>query len=373
MAKRKKMTGRIQIHINKVLLPLAWLYGCGVWVRNCLFDRGILRSETFSVPVISVGNLAAGGTGKTPHTEFLVRLLAGKYRVAVLSRGYKRSSHGFALVAAGASARTVGDEPMQLFRKFPDILVAVDGNRRRGIRRLLHLPENKKPEVIVLDDAFQHRYVKPSLSLLLTDSRRPFFDDCLLPAGRLREPARNYERADMVLFTKCSEQTLFPVKLDKPLFYTAFEYKGLLPVFPTHNSIKKESIERLKKESYSFLLVAGLANPSDLIAYARLYTNDLHTMIFPDHHAFSRRDVGKIRRTFKAIASSRKVILVSEKDAVRLAGQAGVAEDLKKFMFYVPVEVVVREGDLFTLKIEEHVKNFARDRIVAEAADTGGY
>jgi tetraacyldisaccharide 4'-kinase len=363
------------VEINKLLLPLSWLYGLGVGVRNYLFDRGILRSESFPVPIISIGNLAAGGTGKTPHTEFLIRFLCGKYRVAVLSRGYKRVTRGFVWVGEGASARTVGDEPMQMFRKFTTVLVAVDGNRRRGIRRLLQLPEGRRPEVILLDDAFQHRGVKPSLSLLLSDSRRPFFEDCLLPAGRLREPATHCRRADWVVFTKCEEGAMEALKaceIEKPLFYTSLRYKGLLPVFPSCHTVKKESIERLKKEGYSLLLVAGLAHPADLVAYAGRYTDDLHTMIFSDHHAFGRRDIARIGKAFKAICSSRKIILVSEKDAVRLMGHPAVAEEIKKFMFYVPVEVVFKENqeDLFIYKIEEHVKNFARNGVVAEAADT---
>ncbi|MDR2806060.1 MAG: tetraacyldisaccharide 4'-kinase, partial [Dysgonamonadaceae bacterium] len=208
------------IRINKALLPLSWLYGMVVALRNYLFDRGIFRSEDFPVPVISIGNLSAGGTGKTPHTEYLIRKLSKNHKVAVLSRGYKRKTRGFVLADDNASARTLGDEPFQMFRKFPEIPVAVDANRRRGIRHLLNLPEAIKPEVIMLDDAFQHRYVKPSLSLLLADSRRPFSDDYLLPAGRLREPAKNYRRADFIIYTKCSENRPCPPLLDKPSFYT---------------------------------------------------------------------------------------------------------------------------------------------------------
>lgn len=327
----------------------------------------MLRSEDFSVPVISVGNLSAGGTGKTPHTEYLIRLLSKKCRVAVLSRGYKRKTRGFVLADKTASARTLGDEPFQIFRKFPEITVAVDANRRQGIQNLLNLPDDRKPEVILLDDAFQHRHVKPSLSILLTDFRRPFYNDYLLPAGRLREPAKNYWRADIVIFTKCPKENAPHPALDKPVFHTAFRYKSLIPVFPAVNSIQKESLERLKKENYSFLLVAGLANPSDLILYLKQFTEDLHTIIFPDHHNFSRRNSVKIAKSFKSIPSSRKIMITSEKDAVRLMSHPAVPEEIKKFMYYLPVEVVFHPGqeELFTQKIEDHVKNFARNRIMA--------
>jgi tetraacyldisaccharide 4'-kinase len=189
----------------KWLYPLAWLFGLVVTFRNKLFDWGVFSSEVFPVPVISIGNITVGGTGKTPHTEYLIGLLSNKYRVAVLSRGYKRKTRGFILADENTNSHHIGDEPLQIFRKFPSIVVAVDANRRRGIRNLLQLPDNQKPEVILLDDAFQHRYVKPSLSILLTDSNRPFYDDYLLPTGRLREPAKNYKRADWIIYTKCPE------------------------------------------------------------------------------------------------------------------------------------------------------------------------
>jgi tetraacyldisaccharide 4'-kinase len=188
-----------EISIKKGLRPLSKLYGWAVGVRNKWFDSGILKSEQFSVPVISIGNLTVGGTGKTPHTEHLIRLLSKKYKVAVLSRGYRRKTSGFHLANAQSTAQTIGDEPFQMFRKFPEATVAVDGNRRRGIKRLLELPVNHRPEIILLDDAYQHRYVTPSLSILLTNRQRLFSKDELLPAGRLREPAANSHRANIVI------------------------------------------------------------------------------------------------------------------------------------------------------------------------------
>jgi tetraacyldisaccharide 4'-kinase len=360
-----------KIKINKTLLPLSWLYGLGVWVRNKLFDWKILPVEKFDVPVISIGNLAVGGTGKTPHTEYLIRLLSRKYRVAVLSRGYKRKTRGFILADKNADSRSIGDEPYQMYRKFPEIMVAVDSDRRRGIRNLMDFPKIQRPEVILLDDAFQHRYVKPSLSILLTDSRRPFYDDCLLPAGRLREPAKNSKRADIIIFTKVPLSQALPSRGGEQ-YHTSFHYKGLLPVFPEKNQIQKESIERLKKESYSFLLLAGLAQPEDLVQYLEKYTSDLQTMIYPDHHDFSRKDIWDVTEKFNKIQNKNKWIITSEKDAVRLMHNPHIQEEIKGLIYYLPIEVVFEPGqeELFTQKIENHVRNFKRNRIMAEAADT---
>jgi tetraacyldisaccharide 4'-kinase len=355
--------------VYKILLPLAWLYGLGVCFRNKLFDWKILPTETFDVPVISVGNLAVGGTGKTPHTEYLIALLSKKYKLAVLSRGYKRKSKGFILADENASAQKIGDEPYQMYRKFPNVLVAVDVDRRRGIRNLLNLPEEEKPEIILLDDAFQHRYVKPSLSILLTDSNRLFYNDYLLPAGKLREPAKNHSRANMIIYTKY--QNACYGELDSPspkqVFFTSYAYKGLLPVFPSINPVKKESIERLKKESYSFLLIAGLANPSGLLDYLRKYTSDLHPLIYPDHHHFTDKNRYEIKKAFEGIKNENKLIITSEKDAMRLMNNPNFPEELKAFIFYLPIEVVfnLEQESLFIQNIEEHVKNFARNRSLA--------
>jgi tetraacyldisaccharide 4'-kinase len=375
--------------INKALLPFSWLYGLGVWGRNKLFDWKILPVETFDVPVISIGNLAVGGTGKTPHTEYLIRLLSRRYRVAILSRGYKRKTRGFVLSDKHADNRSIGDEPYQIHRKFPKIMVAVDSCRRRGIRNLLDFPKIQRPEVILLDDAFQHRYIKPSLSILLTDSRRPFYEDYLLPAGRLREPAKNAKRADIIIFTKCNYETTFGVsqlQITKqrsaladyeipdsqfPVLNSQFTYKELLPLFPK-NSMQKGNIKRLKKESYSFLLLAGLAHPEDLIQYLKKYTSGLQTMIYPDHHDFSRKDILKITENFNKIQTQNKLIITSEKDAVRLMHNPHIREEIKSLMYYVPIEVVFEpeQEKLFTQKIENHVTNFTRNRIVAKAAGT---
>jgi tetraacyldisaccharide 4'-kinase len=361
--------------INKALLPLSWIYGWGAGIRNMLFDWEIFKGEEFPVPIISVGNLAVGGTGKTPHTEYLICLLGKKYKLAVLSQGYKRKTKGFLLAGEKSSPATVGDEPFQMYRKFPNIIVAVDNRRKRGIRNLLELSKDKRPEVILLDDAFQHRRVVPSLSVLLTASDRLFYEDCLLPAGRLREPRRNHSRAHIVICTKCPESFkpidyriinknmgLYPYQ---QLYFTSYRYKDLFPVFP--RLVKTESIERLKKESYSFLLVTGIANPADLTGYLANHTSDLHLLKYPDHHDFNPKDINEITEMFNGIKNTRKRIITTEKDAVRLMNNPHIPEKIKAFMYYLPVEVVfnLEQENIFIQKIENHVRNFKRNRILA--------
>ena len=190
------------IKINEWLLPLSWLYGLGVRLRNFCFDVGLLKSHSFDIPVISVGNITVGGTGKTPHVEYLVSLLRKHASVAVLSRGYKRKSHGFIIADSSATARLIGDEPMQMKKKFGDITVAVDKDRVNGIRRLTDGKTVKDIDVVLLDDAFQHRYVKPGINILLVDYHRLIIYDKPLPAGRLREPLNGKNRADIVIVTK---------------------------------------------------------------------------------------------------------------------------------------------------------------------------
>ena len=192
------------IKIHKWLYPVSWIYGAVVTVRNKLFDWGFLRSKSFDVPVICIGNLSVGGTGKTPHTEYLIKLLRNSYHVAVLSRGYKRHSRGYVLATSQSTAHSIGDEPYQMYTKFPSVTLAVDENRCHGIEQLLAIKE-PPIEVVLLDDAFQHRYVKPGLSILLTDYHRLFCDDTLLPAGRLRESVNGKNRAQIVIVTKCPQ------------------------------------------------------------------------------------------------------------------------------------------------------------------------
>ncbi len=373
------MAGNIKI--NKALLPLSWIYGLAVGLRNKLFDWKLLPAEEFSVPVICIGNITVGGTGKTPHTEYLIRLLLPEYKIAVLSRGYKRKTSGYILADEQSSCASIGDEPYQMFRKFPEIIVAVDSNRRRGIRNLLALPEEIRPEVILLDDAFQHRYVKPSLSILLTDSNRLIYEDKLLPAGRLREPAKNKSRAEILIVTKCPED-LKPIHyrvtgkaLDlypyQSLFFTSFRYGNLIPVFnsgeSTANSAAGKSLQSIQSGKSRVLLVSGIASPQHLIDELHRYAPVMEVLSFPDHHHFSIEDLKKIKQTFDRMQGDNKLIVTTEKDAVRLLDFPEMDELLKKSLYYLPVEVVFNldEAPLFNQKIETHVRSIKANSILA--------
>ena len=261
------------IKLNRKLLPLSWFYGLGVGFRNTLFEMGVLKSRSFSTPVISVGNITVGGTGKTPHVEYLIRLLKDKLNVAVLSRGYKRKSHGFVLADKDTPMRNIGDEPYQIKQKFPEVTVAVDAKRTRGIEKLTSDKTEKGVDVILLDDAFQHRYVKPGINILLVDYHRLVIYDKLLPAGRLREPIRSKDRADIVIITKCPKDLkpmefrvitkameLYPYQ---QLYFSTLEYDTLKPVF-TEQTESTEQIQTGKLDSLSdknVLLLTGIASP----------------------------------------------------------------------------------------------------------------
>lgn len=357
------------VHINKWLLPFSWLYGLIVFFRNKFFDWGILKRKSYNVPVICVGNITVGGTGKTPHIEYLIRLLKKDYRVAVLSRGYKRQTKGFVLANQDSTAREIGDEPLQIKISFQDILVAVDANRCRGIEKLLALDEEMRPEVILLDDAFQHRYVKPSFSILLTDFNRPMSEDCLLPAGRLREPVGHASAANMIVITKCP-QSAKPIDLRistynvntfpyQDLLFTTLTYGSLFPLFAAASPSAK--LTELKDKNV--LLVAGIANPDLLIGKLKKASKTLETIIFADHHNFLGIDIRKINEVFDRM-SAPKMIVITTKDAARLRNVKGLSEQAKEAMYVLPVEVSFLNKDdeaKFNAKISDHVKKNTRN------------
>lgn len=330
------------------MTPLSWLYGIGTWTRNKLFDSGVLKEESFDVPVVCVGNITVGGTGKTPHVEFLLDNLAPEYKVAVLSRGYRRKTKGFVLANSSSTPETIGDEPMQIYRKFSyKAVVAVCEKRSEGIREILRL----YPDInlILLDDAFQHRYVKPKVSIVLMDYSRPIYNDRLLPLGRLRESPLQLNRADMVIVTKCPDEmqpinmrlisrnlALMPYQM---LFFSRFEYGPLTPVFPD-DSRYHASLSALTAND-GLLLLTGVANPRSFVRYFKKYPMRAKVARFPDHHDFSRADIGKIFNAFKTLKGERKLIVTTEKDAVRLVSNPYFPKELKPFCFYLPVEVRV--------------------------------
>jgi tetraacyldisaccharide 4'-kinase len=335
--------------VNYWLAPVALLYEMGVRLRNQLFNWGILPSEEFAIPLISVGNLAVGGVGKTPHVEYLIRLLKDKYRVAVVSRGYKRRTKGYVLATGESTYQEIGDEPFQMKRKFPGIQVAVDSNRRRAIRNLLALPEGERPEVILLDDAFQHRYVTPSLSVALTDYHRLSYRDKLLPVGRLREPLAGIRRADAVIVTKCAEG-LKPIDYriisdemgllaHQELYFTHILYGGLEPLFPAREAAPGRS--RIQ-EGDEVLLLAGIASPERFIEEVKKHTARVTPMLYPDHHRYTKQDIRRINEAFGRMQPADRYILTTEKDAARLWGNPAVPEEWKEALYYLPITIGVR-------------------------------
>ncbi|MDD7706758.1 MAG: tetraacyldisaccharide 4'-kinase, partial [Bacteroidales bacterium] len=269
------------IKINEWLLPLSWLYGLGVRFRNALFEMGILKQRSYSLPVISVGNITVGGAGKTPHVEYLVRLLRGMARVAVLSRGYKRKSKGYVLANDRSRMEDIGDEPYQMKQKFDNIYVAVDKKRTEGIARLTHDEETKDVDVILLDDAFQHRYVKPGINILLVDYHRLIIYDKLIPAGRLREPLEGKRRADVVIITKCPPD-LKPMEIRvltkamglypyQDLYFTTLQYQPLKPYYDISDKQSGKSLTLDDIHGYNVLLLTGIASPKQILTDLKPY------------------------------------------------------------------------------------------------------
>lgn len=337
--------------LTAVLTPLSWGYGAVTWIRNKMFDSGLLKEQEFDIPVVCVGNITVGGTGKTPHVEYILRNLSSRYKIAVLSRGYKRKTKGFVLANRNSSPRDIGDEPLQIFRKFGGrVKVAVCESRRLGIKNL----QESFPELdlIVLDDAFQHRYVKPKVSILLTDYNRPFYTDRILPLGRLRESAHQVNRADMVVVTKCPRD-LSPINTRiirkdlnlmkfQSLFFSTFDHTAILPVFPEEAKYTA-SLDSLSS-SDSVMLVTGVANPRGFIRYFRKFPFRVKVDHYPDHHDFTRKDISEMVSRFEKLQGSRKIIVTTEKDAVRLQHNPYIPYNIKSYIFYLPVEVKMLES-----------------------------
>ena len=362
------------IKINRFLRPLSWLYGSGVWLRNFLFDVGVLKSHAFKTPVIAVGNLTVGGTGKTPHVEYLINLLKNDFHVAVLSRGYKRKTKGFVLADANATAKTIGDEPYQMKRKYPHVDVAVDKDRVHGIRELT--ANDKDIDVILLDDAFQHRYVKPGVNILLVDYHRLIIYDELIPAGRLREPLSGKNRADIVIVTKCP-QTLKPMEyrvLTKAmglfpfqrLYFTTLDYEALQPLYNENGTRELTSI----MPDEQVLLLTGIAQPRQLTEDLSAYTSLITPLTFPDHHSFSRKDIELINSTFAAMPAP-KMIITTEKDAARMTDIEGLSPEVRESIYYLPVKIkfMLEQQENFNENIIGYVRKNSRNSILVKTKD----
>lgn len=360
----------ISIHIW--LYPLAWLYELVIRLRNQLFDWGILHSQSFPLPVICIGNLTVGGTGKTPHTEYLIRLLCSKQmQTGVLSRGYKRKSKGFQWAFPSTPMEQIGDEPFQMKSKYPFIRLAVDANRPHGISRMID-PEVYPPlDVILLDDAYQHRYVKAGMNILLTDYHRPIYADTMLPAGRLREPFSGAKRADIIIVSKCPDsispeeaeiirQHLNP-SFAQEIFFSTLSY-GTLYAFKRPSLTR--SLESLKPETPVFILT-GIATPDRLLNDIKSYTTNIYSICFPDHHSFTNTDAEKINREFRKKPKG-TIIITTEKDATRLT-HLSLSEDVWQNLYILPVEVKFLFGQepMFNKKITHYVGTYSRNSSIS--------
>ena len=338
--------------LRKILFPFAILYGFITSIRNFLFDKGILKSYSFNIPIIAVGNLSVGGTGKTPQIEYLIRLLSPKYKVATLSRGYKRQSKGFILADSTSNAEILGDEPFQFYKKFNNIQVAVDTNRKNGIEQLLS--QTNIPEIILLDDAFQHRKVKAGLYILLTSYSDLYSDDFMLPTGNLRESRSGAKRANLVVVTKCpatlslDEQNKIKSKLNlastQDLYFSFIDYDD--SIYSEDKSMKVSEIRNVDK-----LLLAGIAKPEPFFGYLQ-QENDM-CLRYPDHHHFTEKDLLEINNK-----SQNKLIITTEKDFVRLKGNI-----LKEQLFYLPIRSsFLSLGENFDKTIKNYVGTSTRNR-----------
>ncbi|MDG4714714.1 tetraacyldisaccharide 4'-kinase [Winogradskyella marincola] len=325
-----------------ILFPVVPIYYMVTWLRNWLYDQGIKSSKSYDIPVICVGNLSTGGTGKTPMIEYLIRLLKDEKSIATLSRGYKRITEGYELADQGATADTIGDEPFQFFRKFKDIKVAVDGNRQNGISQLLQLEH--KPEVILLDDAYQHRKVKAGFNILLTAYYNLYSNDIVLPTGNLREPRSGAKRADIIVVTKCPEAISesekakiskdLKVKPHQQLVFSSIRYAE--KVVSTHSEMALQSLPE-------FTLVTGIANAKPLVDFLKNKGLKFEHIEYPDHYSFRINDIEELAK--------KELIITTEKDFVRLVDN----DSLEAKLFYLPIEIAIDKKHVFDSAVKSFV------------------
>lgn len=347
--------------LKLLLLPFALIYELITRLRNYLFDLKILPSVSYNLPIISVGNLSAGGTGKTPHVEYLIRLLEKEYKPATLSRGYGRKTTGFRLAGLEDHSGTIGDEPAQFHSKFPELTVATDESRRHGISTLLH--ERPDTDVIILDDAYQHRYVKPGMSVLLTDYHKLYTHDYLLPLGTLRESRKGSGRANIIVVTK-TPIVLSPYERQRiTKSIKPSPYQKVLFSYVKYGEIRslwnpQEVVDPSIKYS-SILLIAGIANPYPLEYELRSRCNDLIIIRYKDHHKYSSDDLKLIKENYSDIYSRNKLLITTEKDAMRML-DPDVKEQASLLPFYfIPMEVEFHQGDKQVF--DETIKNYVRE------------
>jgi tetraacyldisaccharide 4'-kinase len=340
------------------LIPFSVIYGTIIKLRNWLFDKGILKSASFNFPLICVGNLATGGTGKTPMTEYLAALLKDKYKTATLSRGYKRKTKGFAIAGPNTTAIEIGDEPMQFHQKFPDVTVTVGEERLEAIPLLLH--DRPDTQVIILDDAFQHRTVKAGLNILLTEHRKLYVHDLMLPAGDLRDVKSSSSRADIIIVSKCrkgldgSEKKKIIQELDimahQQIFFTEIVYSAPYHLF--------QRTPALLTKATDILLVTGIANPDPLKELLASEANSFEMLSYRDHHIFTSDDLREIVRQFDKISSDNKMILTTEKDGVRMEKFRNQLANYPIYVLPMRIRFLFEEGEWFNSKVISFVDSY---------------
>lgn len=345
-----------------LLFPFALLYACATIIRNRLYDIKFIKSYAFNIKTIVVGNLSTGGTGKTPHIEYLIRLLKNDFALATLSRGYGRNTKGFLEVEKNSIANEIGDEPLQFKKKFEAITVAVDEKRVNGIQQLINKYEQLK--VVLLDDAFQHRAVKAGLNILLTDYSKLYVNDFILPVGNLRESALGAARANIIIATKCPinltaaekkriEKSL-KLKTNQKLFFSFIKY-GNLVSFTNNETF---AFETKLSSQVEVLLVTGIANPKPLKKQIEKYTSNIEHLTFADHHNFTPNDIQTIQKIFTTIATEKKIIITTEKDFVRLNIPEFSAILKQLPLFYIPIEIdfIDKQNEVFNQVILNYVR-----------------
>ena len=344
--------------VRVLLLPFALLYGLIVKLRNYLYNKNIIKSHSFNFPIVAVGNLSVGGTGKSPMVEYLIRLLLPEYNIATLSRGYKRKTRGYVLANEKTTAIDIGDEPMQFHNKFPGITVAVSEERAFAIPQILY--DKPATDVIILDDALQHRQVTAGFNILLTSYSNPFYKDFFLPTGDLRDEKSSYKRADTIVVTKCpegldiEEKKKIIAKIDpsaqQKVFFTGIQYGT------PYQLVTNEQIE-LNKET-EVLLVCGIANPQPLKKYIEAKTKHLSVLHYKDHYIFTIDDLRHIKKKFDSREAAQKIIIVTEKDAVRLIKFQTELEDMPVYVLPIEPIFLFNESQEFNYLVKKFVKNF---------------
>ncbi|MDB5278620.1 MAG: tetraacyldisaccharide 4-kinase [Ferruginibacter sp.] len=340
------------------MLPLSFLYGMILWIRNKLFDKNYLKSASFNFPVICVGNLAVGGTGKTPMVEYLLRFLKNDYATATISRGYKRKTKGYGLADENTTALDIGDEPMQFHLKFPDVSVAVGEERLEAIPQLLH--DRPGTQVIILDDAFQHRQVTAGLNILLTDYNNLYTRDFILPGGDLRDIKSSAARAQIIVVTKCRrnleeaerDQIIKELKPspNQQVFFTEIIYGTPYHLF--------SKVPSAISHSTDVLLICGIANPKPLKDFLTTQVHTYDMLRYPDHHIFDSGDLAEIKKQFSKIASENKIILTTEKDGVRLKKFENELKELPVFVLPVQHAFMFNQSEAFCNTVTDFIASF---------------